>query len=100
MKLPDVFVRFEINGKIWTYTGRPNSDELREAKWWNPALEAVVTDWFRPENRSNWLKIIDLTADEYFRKLITQAGGRIVEVRSNRPDGSVGWLDLPDIYVH
>jgi len=99
MKRPDVLIRFELDGKTWTYTGRPNGEELHEAKWWNPRLGAVIEEWYRPENRSNWLKLHDLTADEYLRRLITQAGGRIVEVRSNRPDGSVRWIDLPDYYV-
>lgn len=103
MKRPDVLIRFELDGKTWTYTGRPNRTELHEAKWWNARMDGVIKEWFgsyqTDEDQKRTDDLLNVTADEYLRRLITQAGGRIVEVRSNRPDGAVRWIDLPDYYV-
>ncbi len=99
MKRTRAYIRFELGGRTWTYTGTPNMDELSEAPWWTPRLSEIVERWFHLDNQANYLALINLPADEFLRRLLSEAGGRIVEVRSPRADGKVDWEDLPDFYI-
>jgi len=99
MKRRNAFIRFELDGKTWTYTGTPNMDELSEARWWTPRLQAIIEDWFRYENRDKYVELINLSADEFLGRLMSEAGGRIIEVRSSSADGKVDWIDLPNFYI-